>query len=237
MRVRTGGGGRCPFCAGKRVSVTNSLAARAPEVAREWHPTRNGSLRASDVTFGSARKVWWKCRRDPDHDWLAEIAGRAGSRPSHCPFCSGHRVSATNSLAARRPDLAREWHPTRNGELRPSDVTAGTPRRVWWKCLEGADHEWQARVFNRLASKRCPFCAGKRISVSNSLASRAPVIAAYWHPTLNGRLSPRDVHVRSSRRVAWLCPQCAYAWWAPAMARMRARYGCPECRRPLEITA
>jgi hypothetical protein len=27
------------------------------------------------------------------------------------------------NLAAMYPDLAKQWHPTRNGELGPSDVT------------------------------------------------------------------------------------------------------------------
>ena len=38
----------------------------------------------------------------------------------------------TKSLAETHPDLAAQWHPTKNGELTPYDVTAGTDKSVWW---------------------------------------------------------------------------------------------------------
>jgi hypothetical protein len=32
-------------------------------------------------------------------------------------------------------------------------------------------------------NSRCPFCVNQRVSVTNSLAMRFPVIASQWHPT------------------------------------------------------
>jgi hypothetical protein len=46
----------------------------------------------------------------------------------------GNRVHPKDSLAADSPHLAREWHPEKNGQLRPHEVTPGSGRRVWWKC-------------------------------------------------------------------------------------------------------
>tara|TARA_B110000285_G_scaffold180449_1_gene203483 strand:+ start:85 stop:225 length:141 start_codon:yes stop_codon:yes gene_type:complete len=37
------------------------------------------------------------------------------------------------SLAEVNPELAEEWHPTKNGELTPFDVTKGSNKKVWWK--------------------------------------------------------------------------------------------------------
>ena len=42
VKARTMEGMPCPFCANKLVSVTNSLEAIFPELAREWHPVLNG---------------------------------------------------------------------------------------------------------------------------------------------------------------------------------------------------
>ena len=39
-----------------------------------------------------------------------------------------------NSLAETYSDIAKQWHPTKNGELTPFDVTPGTKKKVWWKC-------------------------------------------------------------------------------------------------------
>ena len=35
------------------------------------------------------------------------------------------------------PELAAEWHPTKNGELVPEDISYGSGRKLWWRCAEG----------------------------------------------------------------------------------------------------
>ncbi len=38
------------------------------------------------------------------------------------------------SLAEVNPALAKEWHPTKNGDLTPFDFAAKSNKKVWWKC-------------------------------------------------------------------------------------------------------
>src|SRR5262249_40887603 len=123
------GGPGCPFCANLRVSVTNSLARKAPRLAEEWHPTRNGDAGPADVVATSPREWWWKCSRAPDHVWQAIIAHRF-LRGSGCPFCSGRRVCRSNSLAGMAPWLAADWPKTKNGALTPEDVTRGSSNNL-----------------------------------------------------------------------------------------------------------
>jgi hypothetical protein len=118
-----------------------------PQLVKEWHPTKNRPLTPSKVTAGSEKHVWWKCPEGPDHEWQARVADR--SRGRGCPFCAGKKVSVTNSLATLFPELANEWHPTKNGTLTPDKVTAGSHKKVWWQRPENPDHEWQARVDSR----------------------------------------------------------------------------------------
>ena len=74
-----------------------------------------------------------------------------------CPYCSNRRVLAGfNDLATTHPDLAAEWHPHRNGDLRPDAVTAGFRGKVWWRCER--DHEWEAQVIKRVRRRSCPHC-------------------------------------------------------------------------------
>ena len=35
------------------------------------------------------------------------------------------------------PDLVKEWHPTKNGDLTPNDFTHGSGKKVWWLCPKG----------------------------------------------------------------------------------------------------
>jgi hypothetical protein len=229
IRDRAVRGNGCPFCSNHRASKTNSLAARAPRLAAEWHPTKNGTLTPKQITARSGRSAWWQCPNDPTHAWQAPPSARMGCRYG-CPFCSNHRVSRGNSLATRRPHLAAEWHPTNNGELTPRDVVWGSCRRVWWRCLVDSRHQWQATPDHR--SRRgdgCPFCIGKRVSPTNSLKARFPRLAAEWHPTKNGDLTPSQVTAGSGKRVWWRC-QSGHEWTTRVAYRSSGQWPCPTCR-------
>ncbi len=181
-----------------------SLKELFPEVAAQWHPTRNGDVTPSDVTAGSPKRFWWKCPKGPDHEWQTSGGNRTPPRGTRCPFCVGQQVSVTNSLEALYPKVADQWHLTRNGDLTPAAVTAGSDKRVWWKCPEGPDHEWQATLGSRTnLGSGCPCCSGLKVSVTNSLEALHLKVAAQWHPTRNGDVTPSDVTAGSSKRFWW----------------------------------
>lgn len=227
-RVMRGRG--CPYCSGKRLSITNSLSARFPELAREWHPKKNAALRPSAITATDHRVVWWRCAAGPDHEWEESIRHRTRTS-TKCPFCRGHRLSVTNSLAGRFPELAREWHPTKNRSLRPGDVRWGDRRKVWWKCAAGPDHEWQATIAYRSAQGgKCSFCIGRRLSVTNSFGAKYPALARQWHPTRNGKLDPFHVHATAPTFVWWKCAAVLnHVWRTRLVQRTMAATGCPAC--------
>ena len=149
-------GHRCPICVGQTPSQDNNLGFKFPVVAMEWHPTKNGDLSANDFTWGSGKKVWWKCPKGEDHEWEAAIRHRT-SNNSGCHFCSGNRISKDNNLEAKFPQLAMEWHPTKNGKITPYDVMPGTRTKVWWLCQDS--HEWQCSIAKRTSrGQSCPLC-------------------------------------------------------------------------------
>jgi hypothetical protein len=227
VRSRHTGSG-CPYCSGHRFLSERSLAALHPEVAAEWHPTRNGTLTAADVTAGVTRKVWWLCRASSHHAWRAGISQRAhGSR---CPFCTGLRAAADNSLAALHHDLASEWHPEKNGALSPDAVTPGSAKMVWWRCPSSRNHDYQAAVAWRTHGRGCPFCAGKRACPDNSLRALFPAVAREWHPTKNGARTPDDVTHGSSFSAWWRCEHNEHHVWRTTVnARTNHGSGCPTC--------
>jgi len=74
------------------------------------------------------------------HEW-DDTPNHRTSRGSGCAVCAGKRILVSyNDLATRRPDLAIQWHPTRNGDVQPTDVTAGSSKRYWW--VDEFGHEW-----------------------------------------------------------------------------------------------
>lgn len=220
----------CPYCSGKRASNANNLKALFPGIAEEWHRKKNRKLTPDEVLPKSNRKVWWQCSRERDHEWRSSISSRTANGTG-CPHCSGNKVSRTNSLATLFPQLAKEWHPTQNGKLTPADVTYGSNQVVWWKCKKGKDHVWSANVRRRTRTgKGCPFCHGLRASTTNSLVSLCPEIAAEWHNTKNRGLNREAIVARSQRRVWWKCAADAkHDWQARVQDRTQKLSGCPYC--------
>lgn len=200
----------------------------APHLVEQWHPTKNGTLRPEDVSRGSQRKVWWLCQSAPDHVWQTCASNRV--RGTGCPFCAGQRATLATSLAKLAPALAAQWHRKKNGALRPEDVTTQSGRKVWWVCDVARDHVWQARIANRARGVGCPFCAGQRACSTNSLATLAPKLAAQWHPSKNGALTPADITCGSTRFVWWKCPEGkSHEWRNRLYARTLLGTGCPFC--------
>ena len=132
------------------------------------------------------------------------------------------------SLKTEYPLVAAEWHPTKNGTLKPEDVTAGSGKKVWWLCSR-CGNEWEATVYNRSRGNGCPYCSGRRVIPGETdLQTLRPDIAAEWHPTLNKTLIPLDVSANSHQKVWWLCQKCKEEWLASPNSRSQG-HGCPKC--------
>ena len=212
----------------------NSLLAIRPDIASEWHPTKNHDLQPSHVTPHSNKVVWWKCANG--HEWESSVNNRTNR--NGCPFCSNKKVlSGYNDLQTKFPEVAAEWHPTKNEGKQPSEVLPFSNKKVWWLCSNG--HEWAATINSRSSGNGCPHCKGvlggrKRvtnlIAQQGSLATRMPSLAKEWHPTKNESLLPADVTIASGRKVWWQCGACGHEWAAVIGSRSKGA-GCPQCAR------
>ena len=227
IRSRVDGCG-CPVCANRAVAPgINDLASQFPQLAQEWHPTKNGTLTPRDVTSGSKCKVWWRCKMG--HAWRVSVQSRTRDRTG-CPVCAGRVIlPGENDMASQFPEVAREWHPTKNGSLLPSQVTPACKQRVWWCCPLG--HEYVAAVGMRtMRNSGCPYCAGKKVLAGfNDLATTQPEIITQWHPTLNGSLTPQTVTAGSHQKVWWVCAE-GHVWKAAIYSRVgKQKRGCPVC--------
>jgi hypothetical protein len=228
----------------KKIKI--SLADANPVLAKQWHPTKNGTLTPHDVAYGTRKNVWWyllyhdaKTGKTFPFEWQATVNQRSDG--AGCPFLNGRKVwIGFNDLASQNEELAKQWHPTKNGLLTPFDVTVNSGKIVWWYLqyddpVKGHfNFEWQAAIYSRNGGMGCPFLANKAVWVGfNDLASCNKELAAQWHPTKNGKLSPKDVTFQSRKKVWWYLPyddpekgHFDFEWQAAVCDRARGD-GCP----------
>jgi len=161
-----------------------------PELCTQLHPDNETGLNPEAISYGSNKKLLWKCSVSDDHVWKASVKERL-SNGRGCPFCAGKKASVTNRLDIRFPDLATMWLQELNGGLDVSSVTYGSGKIFWWQCPKGEQHKFQARVTELVNKKAgCPFCRGKKICDNNNLAKLFPTLASQWHQEKNAGLSP-----------------------------------------------
>ena len=148
----------------------NNLEEKFPDIAEEWHPTKNRNLKPSQVSYSSNKKVWWLCPKGHPYDRPVNTRTRK-NRKGGCPYCAGKRVNDDNSLSSQKPSLAKEWHPTKNDDMTPSQVAPNAHKRVWWQCKEDQNHEWEAYISNIRRGRSCPVCA-KKTRAEKAVATR-----------------------------------------------------------------
>jgi hypothetical protein len=129
------------------------------------------------------------------------------------------------NLLIAKPNLVKEWHPTKNIGVRPGDLTPGSSKKVWWICSAG--HEWKAVIYSRSRGSGCPLCSKGTKKDSGYLALTNPDLIREWHPTKNGALNPRNVTSGHLKKVWWVCVN-GHEWEDTIKSRIKGN-GCPVC--------
>ena len=220
----------CPFCSNKKaLAGYNDLATVNPEILKSWDFEKNTDISPSELTEHSHKLVWWKCEKG--HSWQQKVEVVTSKIiKSGCPYCSGKKAAkGENDLLFLNPEVAKEWCYELN-ELKPDEITAGSKKKVWWKCELG--HTWQAAIHTRTGKDKtkCPYCAGLRILEGlNDLKTVNPRLASEWCDELNGDLKPTQVGKGTHKKVWWKCSQ-GHVWQARVYARAKENgTGCPVC--------
>ena len=137
----------------------NSLAYKFPDIAKEWHPTKNAALKPNMVYAGTNKKVWWICKNGHEYD----VAILARTYGSGCPYCANKKIlPGYNDLKTTHSEIVAIWHPIRNKNVNLEMISEQTKRKYWW--LGDCGHEWQAVISSRHRGTGCPFCKGEKIA-------------------------------------------------------------------------
>lgn len=288
----------CPVCGNRKIiKGINDLATTHPQIAKEWHPTRNGKLTPYDVSYGNGKRVYWLCPKG--HEYKTSINHRTSGTGTKCPICNKGRQSSFAEQAVyyyvkkEYPDALNKYKPDflKLMELDiyiPSRKTAieydGAPwhkkdnlkkeQKKYQLCKENGISLWRIREempeLESDIADRMFNCGGKKlfeykylneliinllehltlkfrmqfdINVfrdeqkileyvnelnGNTFESEYPKLAKEWHPTKNGKLKPNMFKPHSKHKAWWLCSNCGNEYYARIGARSYGT-GCPIC--------
>ena len=148
---RAATGACCPKCrsnVSKETSQPTFAKAQPAELAEWDHElTEAEDLYPHIVTLGSHKQVHWICSccpRGQPHRWTAPPYNRIGGGKG-CPACAGLKVCVCNSLESLFPTFAAEFDVDKNG-FAPSEVTAWSHKKVWWRNAERGSWEQAVRI-------------------------------------------------------------------------------------------
>lgn len=183
---------------------TLSLTITHPKLASEWLFSKNCDLTPDNVTYGSNKKPWWICEKG--HEYRAKICHRVSG--SKCPFCHGKKLAKERSLSHKRPDLAKEFHPTKNEALTADQIHASSRKEVWWQCSKDIEHEWKSTVDNRSKGNGCPYCKnrGGKVGKGKSFGDLYKDLVIEWNFEKNVK-TPYDFAPTSNEKVSWTCKE------------------------------
>ena len=221
----------CGICLGQTLLTGfNDVATKNPELAEQWHPTKNGVKTPQNTLAGGRQKIWWLC--EDGHHWEAGIYTRARSGCPYHASSSPKLWPGFNDLLTVSPDLAAEWHPTKNGELTPRDIMSSVTKVVWWKCPRGHSYRASPNGRSRIGPKGrrgCNICAGK--VVIREINHLSTTHRDLWEELVKDHLSTErldSIFAGTVEKVLWRCPN-GHEWEAIVYSRAKGGTGCPDC--------
>lgn len=142
---RHGGYRNCPTC--------DSLGFLYPNLLKEWDYSKNRED-PNVISKGTHKKFWWICNKS--HNFHMSVANRT-RKNQQCPICKGRKVKVGfNDLPSQNEKIFKEWNYEKN-IIDPYNLTSGSNKKVWWKCLKG--HEWEANISDRKKGNGCGQCS------------------------------------------------------------------------------
>jgi len=234
----------CPKC--------NSIYTLFPELTEEWCFEKNTNHSIFETVPGSEKKVWWKCLNGhSNYETTPYLRTKKGSG---CPKC-GHKkavknrlnslmykqgeqtgIQKNNTLLHQYPEIALDWHPNLNCDLKPDHLTPKSNKKIWWLCSI-CKHEWMSHVGSRSSGRGCPNCAKRnriesfkayKLNSGSALTEKFPQLAKEWHGEKNDGITPDAINYGSNEEYWWKC-ELGHEWKASPKSRTSKATGCRQC--------
>ena len=161
---------------------TREFVIEREDLMKEWDWEKNNKLELypNEISFGSTKKVWWKCP-SCGYEWQTAPNNRTSTKTG-CPYCAGKVViPGKNDLQTLYPEIAKKWHPTKN-DMHPWEVAPFSNKKAWWICEKDPRHEFEDPIYHiTKGAVVCPICANQKIIIGvNDFQTTNPELMKEW---------------------------------------------------------
>ena len=207
-------GSECPECVRKRISITKSKSDK--DFKRELS-VLNPNIVVEGEYKNSKTHIEVYCKKC-GYSWSATPSTLLKSKG--CPICTGNNAvwKGINDLETTNPDLAKEWSYVKNAPLKPSDVRAGSTKKVWW--IGDCGHEWEATIGARNSGHGCPICANNKKKTTDRFIKEMQEYNPHIEIIGKYQTALKPIRVR--------CKICGYEWNSKPNSLLRGT-GCTNC--------
>lgn len=202
-----------------------SVAEFRPDLVDQWSSRNDRG--PDEVARGSYYKAHWVgvC----GHEWVASVDNRCYNNTG-CPFCVKRGWKKVrpgeNDFQTRFPEMAKQWHPTRNGSLNPHEILPGANKKVWWMCPE-CGKEWEALIKARTGrNSGCASCRGRKRGLKTSGSCHWVRLYGEWSE--KNTLKLNDFSETSRHRAHWVCKN-GHEFRSAIGDRNLKQTGCKQC--------
>ncbi len=199
------------------------------ELLKLWDYEKNNK-KPSDVGYKSSQNYFFKCPNNIHESREIPIlnivkAYESGKQYVICHECNSLGQHIINCYGSEY--LNSIW--SEKNKFSPFNVEKRSKKRIWVKCLDNDSHpDYDLQAFNFVNSHNCPYCVGKRVCESNSLAFKYPNVLEIW--SNKNVLSPYDYTVNSHQDAWFKCENNKHNDYKRQIDRS-VSYGfrCPIC--------
>jgi very-short-patch-repair endonuclease len=235
----------CPYCYNRRRCPPDKIRsckecfskcfASHPR-AMFWNYEKNDK-KPEEVALHISTQFWFTCTCG--HDFKTTLHD-----DTWCPYCANSRKCPSSiiescSMCYAKTFAAHEkstrWHPIKNGNVLPKDVSVGNTNKFWFICPE-CEHDYECRLSEVVRSPTCPFCANyQRCSVdtikscqrcfTKSFASCDK--SKFWNYERNP-CKPEEVSLKNGQKFWFTCKVCKHDFNSRLASIADDRW-CPYC--------
>ena len=179
-----------------------------------------------EIGYQSNKKYWFKCPSDKHEKFQRNMVTLVSGKSSY--FCVGCASIGQYIVDTYGKDYLNKIWSDKN-TLNPFKILAGSKKKVWIKCLTDETHpDYDQYVSCIKKGVGCPYCAGHRVCLTNSLGYNCPESLELWSD--KNSKSPYEYTSHSSQKVWWKCENGIHDDYKRKISNSNIyHFGCPEC--------